>query len=192
LILFTAVNAPRYARDFSPSSGALSQLKEGLKAKPSKGFVVPTKFDGPLESLQGELPSETKLEVVYFARQDKNKDMLSYGHRLLPEVSDSFVELSNGSPRDLRLDFGLPAQHILRIGDDRWVLLHWFVIGSTSTGSVYAAKAIRLFNLIRGQGDHSFSVVIGRKITGEQSSTVALLRSDAVLISNAFKQLSLK
>jgi exosortase A len=192
LILFYTVTAPSYARNFLPSNGALSQLKESLKVKAMRGFIVPTKFDDPLERLQGELPSETRLEIVYFARQDKNKDMLSYGHRLLPEVSDSFVELSNSLQRDLGLDFGKPTQHILRIGDDKWVLLHWFVIGNTSAGSVYTAKALRLINLVRGQGDHSFSVVIGRKITGEQSSTEALLRTDAVLISNAFKQLSLR
>jgi exosortase A len=191
-ILIGAVIAPGSARNFSPSNRALGQLQADLKLQPLNDFVVPTKFEDPLERLHGQLPSESKIEIVYFARQDKNKDMLAYGQRLLPEVSSSFVELTKGMQSDLKLEFGRPSEHIVRIGVDRWILLQWFVIGDTSVGSVYAAKAMRLLNLLRGQGDHSFSVVIGTKITTDQSASEAILKRDAVLVSNAFKQISLK
>jgi exosortase A len=192
LILVGAIVAPSGARNFAPSRTALSQLQSILKIEPLTGFVVPTKFDDPLERIQGRLPSETKLEIVYFARQDENKDMLAYGQRLLPEVSSSFVELTKGAQSDLKLDIGRPSEHIVRIGAERWVLLQWFVIGDTAVGSVYAVKVMRLLNLLRGQGDHSFSVVIGSKMTEDQSVVEAALKRDAVQVSNAFKQINYK
>jgi exosortase A len=192
IFLGATTSAPRLLRNFEAKPDALSALKSALSAQTIGSFPVSTAFIKPIAIMNGVLPDKTAIEVTYFAQQDKSQDMLAYGQRLLPEVSASFVEIEKGKASSVRLDYGSATQHVVRIGNDQYMLLHWYVVGHSSVGSAYAAKAVRLFNMVSFQGDHSFSVVLAKKLQGAQNEIVSAWSEDVEKINLAFKDLSLK
>jgi exosortase A len=192
IALITVSQAPTLLRNFERQPELTKQLQSTLAISETPGFIVPTEYSEPASVLRGVLKDSTRIEISYFARQDKYKDILASGQRLLPEVSNLFVELEKTKPSAVALDIGHPSSHLLRVGEERWMLLHWYVVGRSSVGSPYAAKAIRLLNLLKGDGDHSFSVVIAAKVQQNPSQVSAELAGQAMRVNQAFKSLAIR
>jgi exosortase A len=191
VFLASVVSTPRLLRDFEAKPEMLFALKKVLEAESSGSFPVGTAYVKPLAVMNGELKDKTAIEIKYFAQQDKFQDMLAYGQRLLPEVSSDFVEMEKGKATPALLDYGSATQHLVRIGTDQYLLLHWYVVGHSSVGSAYAAKAVRLFNVVKMRGDHSFSVVLAQKMEGSQDDVTQALVNKAKTVNAAFRELSL-
>jgi exosortase A len=185
------VNTPSMLRKYEPNPLALENLQEKLNAKYSKSFPVETAILQPVATKILTLPDDVFLEADYFARQDKNQDMLGYGQRLLPEMSARFIELENGKEQSVPLDFGKTTRHLVKIGDQQYLLLHWYIVGKASVGSPYAAKVVRLFNIGKGDGDHSFSVVLAIKVQQSPAEALKKLAAQATRVNDAFKSISL-
>jgi exosortase A len=186
------VNAPSVMRNYEPNPLILEGLQDKLSAKPSTNFPVETAILQPIVTKTLSLADDVFLEAEYFARQDKNQDMLGYGQRLLPEMSTRFVELENVKEQSVPLDFGKSTRHLVKIGDQQYLLLHWYIVGKASVGSPYAAKVVRLFNIGKGDGDHSFSVVLATKVQHSPADALKKLAAQALRVNDAFKAISLK
>jgi exosortase A len=192
IALITVSQAPTLLRNFERQPELTKELESTLAISETPNFIVPTEYSEPAAVLRGVLKDSVRIEISYFARQDKYKDILASGQRLLPEVSNQFVELEKSKPSAIGLDLGHPSQHLLRVDNERWMLLHWYVVGRSSVGSPYAAKAIRLLNLLKGDGDHSFSVVIAAKVPQDASQVSSELAVQAIRVNQAFKSLAIK
>jgi exosortase A len=192
LLLMGTIGTPAVLRDFEAKPSVLKDLQASLKAESVGKFPVPTSFKMPVAEMKGELTDHTAIEVAYFARQDSSQDMLAYGQRLLPEVSPNFVEIKKGESSSMPLDYGTATEHLVRVDASQYMLLHWYVVGHSSVGSTYAAKTIRLSNMVRGLGDHSFSIVLARKVKGTEDETRKALISQAETVNAAFRSLSLE
>jgi exosortase A len=181
--------APTLLRNFERQPELTKELQRTLAISETPTFIVPTEYSEPASVVRGVLDDSTRIEISYFARQDKYKDILASGQRLLAEVSTQFIELENSRSSTVALDLGHPSMRLLRVGEERWMLLHWYVVGRSSVGSPYAAKAIRLLNLLKGDGDHSFSVVIAAKVQQDPSQVSAELARQATRVNQAFNSL---
>jgi exosortase A len=187
LALIAGASMPSKLMNFAPAPASVETLSSGLGLAKTDQFVIPTAFNEPAASAFGRFNSGTRLEVKYFARQDKSKDMLAYGQRLMDEVSSDFVELEKATNSSLKLDIGWANRHVVRVQSDRWVLLHWFMVGKYSVSSPYLAKALRLISLLKGEGDHSYSVVVATKIGQQSELDPQALQVDANRVLEEFK-----
>jgi exosortase A len=192
ILLISTSQAPVLLRSFERQLDLTKQLQQALGISETQTFLVPTEYSEAASVVRGSTKDSALIEISYFARQDKYKDMLASGQRLLPEISSQFVELEKSKPSGIGLDVGHPTSHLIRVGGERWMLLHWYVVGRSSVGSPYAAKAIRLLNLIKGDGDHSFSVVVAAKVLQDPGQVATELAAQAVRVNQAFKGLAIR
>jgi exosortase A len=192
VLLITLGNLPGSLRNYQPKPEVFDQLRNKLNYESLATFPLETGLLHPISSVKAQFPDDVLFEASYFARQDVNQEMLAYGQRLLPEISPRFVELENGQEATARLDVGLANRHLVKIGDEQYMLLHWYIVGKSSVGSPYAAKAVRLFNVVKGEGDHSFSVVLATKLQRSPSDALKKLENYVLTVNSAFKTISLK
>jgi exosortase A len=151
---------PARMQTFDAQKGLATTLAKSFATVTEAEFPIAPGFADPIERATIK-DGQYVAQIAYFAVQHQRKDMLGMGQRAILE-SDSLTRIVSRNPDSLQLDAQKikSTKYYFRSRDKSFVMWHWFVVGNYSTNSPYLAKAYRLLNLVRGQGDHSASVMI--------------------------------
>ncbi len=175
-----------------PSRMQNFEAQKGLTTFLAKSFTTAGETELPLapgftEPLDRATIKDGKFlaQIAYFAEQHQRKDMLGMGQRAILE-SDSLTRIVSRTPGSIELASQRikATKYYFRSRDKSYVMWHWFVVGNYSTNSAYFAKAYRLFNLVRGRGDHSASVII---VTDVPDASKPLTDQELGVLPFAFK-----
>jgi exosortase A len=155
----------------------------------STGAQFPFKagFTNALNTSSGLGKHGSHFQVSYFAKQDTpESEMFAVGNRLVPEDQKfaRILEESRQSAPSI-ISVGPIREYTMLIGNQPWIVWHWFAIDQYGAADAYSAKAYRALSMLRGRGDHSVLIAVaqpGLKPTAEIRKKLA---DDAAILMGA-------
>jgi exosortase A len=176
---------PQTLRKFEPYDDFAARVLEINDGKSAR-FPFPVGFSDPFSAQSARGANGSFLHVAYFGKQELNSEMFTAGNRLVREdqtlvriVEDTRLEASG------ILMLGKVREYSVLVGNEPWVVWHWFAVDGVGVPDAYYAKAFRALSMLRRHGDHSVVLTVAQPGLSEKEGLRAALKADAVALQKA-------
>jgi hypothetical protein len=176
---------PQNLRNFEVYKDFSERVLQVSNSRPST-FPFPVGFPDAYSAKAGIGVNGASQQVSYFGKQDVNSEILALGNRLIREdqkLVRIVDEVRISAPEVLAL--GKVREYSILVGNEPWVVWHWFVVDSIGVPDAYYAKGVRAISMLRRHGDHSVLLAVALPNSQPRDSLRAALKSDAVALHNA-------
>jgi exosortase A len=178
---------PQNLRDFEVYKDFADRVLQTSGSKPST-FPFAVGFPDAYSSKAGLGTNGSSLQVSYFGKQDVNAEILALGNRLIREDQKlvRILDESRFSAPDL-LALGKVREYSIVVGNEPWIVWHWFVVDGIGVPDAYYAKGFRAVSMLRRHGDHSVLLAVALPNNNNQSKDTlrAALKADALALHRA-------
>jgi exosortase A len=178
---------PVQLKGFKAIDGFSKQVldKSGLSQGPQ--FPFKAGFANAVSMSSGIGKHGSHFQVSYFAKQDSpESEMFAVGNRLVPE-DQKFARILEESrqPAPAIISFGPIREYTMMVGNQPWIVWHWFAIDQYGAADAYSAKAYRALSMLLGRGDHSTLIAVAQSGSEPTAEIRKKLADDATLLMGA-------
>ena len=179
------VFVPPTLRSFEPYKDFATRVLENSGSVPAK-FPFPIGFPDALSAQAGKGANGSMQQVSYFGKQDVNAEVLALGNRLVREDQKLVRVLDEArlSMPEL-VAVGKVREYSVVVGNESWVVWHWFVVDGVGLPDAYYAKGFRAISMLRRHGDHSVVLAVARPASAVIEDLRASMKADAVALQKA-------